>query len=646
MSHSIRSLIPILYALLVAVAPDAATARPIEVPAFGLDAGAEGVDPRVAVGTGGSMLFAWRSGTDVRVRLFTQSGVALAAPATVAAGTEPRLAADTRGGYVLAYLRERDGHLHLFGRRLDGSGQPVGAEIAVDQVEDEDAHLPEAVGLPAGFAFVWQQDNHCWLRRYDPDGAPLGDPQIVGENGWRHPLVATALDDGGMAVVWHDPSVHTLLGRTFAPDGAPRAGPSFLPSLAFDAQAIAPSVGGGLVVAGVYLQSTLRVVELDASFAAVRQRDVEVLASTDLPTATIARDPLGRWLLAYATARYDAGLTTLQAYLPPRALPLGVDLEPLEMSFPLAAAAKPRVAAALLSSGSFAVAWGEPGTEHAFAGIVSLCTADVHVCGDGIFDPRCEECDAGAGNDDHAPDTCRTTCVLPSCGDGVVDSGELCDDGTPSPCDGCDDTCRPVAGLVCGDGVLVPGCSEQCDDGNAVAGDGCAPTCTLERIPGGGAPASDCLGEWMVPNPTNVPPFDKRGRPPRTQRCVDDDPACDFDGGVPGSCTFHVAVCARNTDVSGCVPAPLAGWELVKPSAQQAVRRSALAAIRAAFTSVSATLVGAAADDSCTPPLTVPVPLRGTAPQWRIGKATVAAVATASGGRRDKDSLRLVCVPR
>src|SRR5690606_3250313 len=97
-----------------------------------------------------------------------------------------------------------------------------------------------------------------------------------------------------------------------------------------------------------------------------------------------------------------------------------------------------------------------PGDGRGHAAVVSLCTPDVHTCGDGVLDPRCEECDAGAANDDGAPDACRTTCRLPSCGDAVVDAGEVCDDGDPSPCDGCDAACQPVAGLVCGDGIVVP----------------------------------------------------------------------------------------------------------------------------------------------------------------------------------------------
>jgi cysteine-rich repeat protein len=637
-------------ALLLAVwlgASGAATARPFEVPTFALDAGVEVVGPRVAAGTDGNMVFLWESAGLVRTQLYSQAGTALASAGTLATGAQARLAADTRGGFVSAYTREDAGHRHLYARRLDASAQPMGAEIAVDQLSGVDVRLPEVLGVPSGFVVVWQQDIHCWLRRYDAAGAPLAEAELVGENGFLFPFSATALDDGGFVVVWHDPSVHTFFGRSYNGDGSNRMPPAFLPSVALEVQAIAPTPSGGIVAAGTVLLSTLRLVEFGPSFAVVRQRDVEVLPYGDFPTATLARDGIGRWLLAFATARYDASYTELQGYLSPRVRPLAADLLPLEPSFALSADPAPRVATALLASGSFVNAWttvAAPPDTRGFANVVSLCGPDVHVCGDGVLDPRCEECDAGAGNSDTLPDACRTSCVLPRCGDGVADGGEACDDGTASPCDGCDATCVPVAGVACGDGIVVPGCTDQCDDGNVVAGDGCAPTCTFERIPGGGSTSTDCLSEWIVRNPTNLPLVDGKGRMRRTQRCVDDDPACDGDGGTPGSCTFRVQACARNTDVPGCAPAALTSWALTKPSVKSAARHPELAAARAAFAGVPAVLTGASAPDTCAATLDVVVPLRGSAPKYGTGKLTLGATGTA-GTVRDKDGLKLICVP-
>ncbi len=169
-------------------------------------------------------------------------------------------------------------------------------------------------------------------------------------------------------------------------------------------------------------------------------------------------------------------------------------------------------------------------------------------CGDGTLDPG-EECDDGnTVNDDgcsascEKPDACddqctqsigcdggyscyqdhcrndaclsEVDCICPSCGDGVLDPSEECDDGNnvngdgcsadcmkPDSCNencndgiGCDggyscyqDHCRNDACLSevdcicpsCGDGVLDP--SEECDDGNNVNGDGCSSSCMTEK---------------------------------------------------------------------------------------------------------------------------------------------------------------------
>ena len=67
----------------------------------------------------------------------------------------------------------------------------------------------------------------------------------------------------------------------------------------------------------------------------------------------------------------------------------------------------------------------------------------------------------------------------PVCGDGVVDTGEQCDDGNTASGDGCSATCTTeTPANVCGDGTV--GGTEQCDDGNTTSGDGCSATCKHE----------------------------------------------------------------------------------------------------------------------------------------------------------------------
>ncbi|RKH52498.1 DUF4215 domain-containing protein [Corallococcus aberystwythensis] len=66
-----------------------------------------------------------------------------------------------------------------------------------------------------------------------------------------------------------------------------------------------------------------------------------------------------------------------------------------------------------------------------------------------------------------------------SCGNGVLDPGEECDDGSnPGGYGRCAPGC--LLGLRCGDGVVQYELGEECDDGNSVSGDGCGTFCTLE----------------------------------------------------------------------------------------------------------------------------------------------------------------------
>jgi len=132
-------------------------------------------------------------------------------------------------------------------------------------------------------------------------------------------------------------------------------------------------------------------------------------------------------------------------------------------------------------------------------------------CGDGLVDTP-EECDDGnTSNSDGCSATCTTengyTCVeAPSvcsegaiydqtCGDGIVDAPEECDDGDTVNGDGCDISCAVETGFVCpfapsmctegaiyaiacGDGIVDA--PEACDDGNVSSGDGCSASCVVE----------------------------------------------------------------------------------------------------------------------------------------------------------------------
>jgi MYXO-CTERM domain-containing protein len=65
------------------------------------------------------------------------------------------------------------------------------------------------------------------------------------------------------------------------------------------------------------------------------------------------------------------------------------------------------------------------------------------VCGDGRKSPA-EQCDNGDANADVPDSACRTTCRIAYCGDAIVDSSEVCDDGNDDDTDDCNTDCDLV----------------------------------------------------------------------------------------------------------------------------------------------------------------------------------------------------------
>ncbi|WP_338082227.1 DUF4215 domain-containing protein, partial [Enhygromyxa salina] len=76
-------------------------------------------------------------------------------------------------------------------------------------------------------------------------------------------------------------------------------------------------------------------------------------------------------------------------------------------------------------------------------------------CGDGVVDEG-EECDDGEESEQ-----CNADCTSAACGDGIINAsaGESCDDGGESA--ECNDDCTAAA---CGDGIINASAEEECDD--------------------------------------------------------------------------------------------------------------------------------------------------------------------------------------
>ncbi|HEX7702045.1 MAG TPA: DUF4215 domain-containing protein, partial [Kofleriaceae bacterium] len=96
-----------------------------------------------------------------------------------------------------------------------------------------------------------------------------------------------------------------------------------------------------------------------------------------------------------------------------------------------------------------------------------------HECASGIVCPDPLQCAA-----------VQPVCISNSCGNGVVDPGETCDDGNILNGDGCSADCKSKES--CGDGVLNTDAGEVCDDNNNIDGDGCSANCKSLETCGNG----------------------------------------------------------------------------------------------------------------------------------------------------------------
>jgi fibro-slime domain-containing protein len=150
------------------------------------------------------------------------------------------------------------------------------------------------------------------------------------------------------------------------------------------------------------------------------------------------------------------------------------------------------------------------------------------ICGDGlrVGPEQCDDHNTAAG--DGCGPSCRLEepavterdgwqcptagqpCTRTTCGNGMLEGSEQCDDGNNDTADGCSPFCRkepvcPSAGgpcsTACGDGLLLPvdlAAGQECDDGNTVSGDGCSSSCKVEQ-------GYQCTAAAVVQNPLILP---------------------------------------------------------------------------------------------------------------------------------------------
>ena len=322
----------------------------------------------------------------------------------------------------------------------DLQGQPVGAAFEIASQASGGTGNYDVTATPSGgFVATWTNTwitPSGWARAYDAAGQPLGDEFSIGPSG-------------------------------------------------FVVQRVAASPLGGLVASGVVANPVLNngevwIARFTEDGQNLNSHRVEIPSNDVHVDSDLAIDALGKSYVFWSEYQIPG-----DGARRPRARAFDSDGNAVIFGFWPTFDESTSIATAFLPNGNFVNAW--QADNQVRANIVSIPPPSGVICGDGIATPSFEECDDGADNSDTEPDTCRTNCLLPRCGDFVTDSPEGCDDGNTESCDGCSGTCVAEPGPVCGDGIVEPSCGESCDDGGTLSGDGCAFDCTLE-------PCMSCAG--------------------------------------------------------------------------------------------------------------------------------------------------------
>lgn len=172
---------------------------------------------------------------------------------------------------------------------------------------------------------------------------------------------------------------------------------------------------------------------------------------------------------------------------------------------------------------------------------------------------------------------------------------------------------------------------------------GGATTTPLPTLSGGPPAKTDCYGEWRVLGATGPQPV---------VRCRDADPLCDTGNG-PATCFFRAQLCfgdAANALYAGkCTAAPVTSFMLpgkAKGTVEAANRNFVLAAVAALGGSRSGEGVSFAQPLTglrCTDPFNVSVALKTR--RGKLVKAMTKLRSVTVAGKRDADSLKLICTP-
>jgi hypothetical protein len=175
-------------------------------------------DPAVAIDTRGNFVVAWEStiagSYEIRARRFDARGTALSAELAVNADTAssqraPALAMAADGSFIIAWRSNLDGSLDIRARRFDSSGTPASDELPVNTTRIGDQVAPSvAIASDGTFVIAWENsfdnDYDIRARRFDARGAAKADEFAIrpGTGAQQFAPALTMAANGTFLVAW------------------------------------------------------------------------------------------------------------------------------------------------------------------------------------------------------------------------------------------------------------------------------------------------------------------------------------------------------------------------------------------------------------------------------------------------------------
>jgi len=172
--------------------------------------------PSIAVNSRGAFLLAWDgagNGVDIFAQLFNATGARIGSQLTICSAPAnqecARVAADASGGFVITWLDQRDGTRDVYARKINTNGACIGSDFAVHSGSGNQQSPAVAADSRNGFAIAWMDDRNgdfdIYARVFDSTGSPTGNEICVcGAAGFQGvPAVAFTSNDT-LAIAWED----------------------------------------------------------------------------------------------------------------------------------------------------------------------------------------------------------------------------------------------------------------------------------------------------------------------------------------------------------------------------------------------------------------------------------------------------------